>query len=134
MRSAGAAWEGAAAAAIVTTARGVLIGRRGDRSPPWTFPSGKIETGESPEDAAVRETMEVTGLGIRAEGIIGSRRHPGTGCLIVYVAPTPVSDKDGVADGIELVEVRWAGLAEAAELMGDMSEAVLRYLIRSLDG
>ena len=62
------------------------------------------------------------------------RRHPGTGCLIVYVGATPVSDKDGVADGIELVEVRWAGLAEAAELMGDMSEAVRRYLIRSLDG
>jgi hypothetical protein len=72
--------------------------------------------------------------GVRAEGIIGSRRHPGTGCLIVYVAATPVSDKDGVADGIELVEVRWAGLAEAAELMGDMSEAVRRHLIRSLDG
>ena len=126
--------QGAVAAAIVTTAKGVLIVRRNDGKPPWTFPSGKIETGESPEDAAVRETREETGLGIRAEGIIGSRRHPRTGRLIVYVAATPVSDPDGVADGTELAEVRWAGLAEAAELMGDMSEAVRRHLVRSLDG
>jgi 8-oxo-dGTP diphosphatase len=87
-----------------------------------------------PEDAAMRETREETGLAVRAERIIGSRRHPDTGRLIVYVAATPVSDKDGVADGIELVEVRWAGLAEAVELIGEMSEAVRRYLIRSLDG
>jgi hypothetical protein len=53
---------------------------------------------------------------------------------MVYVAATPVSDPAGVADGTELAEVRWAGLAEAAELMGDMSDAVRRHLIRSLDG
>ena len=126
--------QGAVAAAIVTTAKGVLIGRRNDGKPPWTFPSGKIETGESPEDAAVRETREETGLGVRAEGIIGSRRHPRTGRLIVYVAATPVGDGIRIADGIELTEVRWAGLAEAAELMDDMSETVRRHLIRTFDG
>jgi 8-oxo-dGTP diphosphatase len=134
MKSAGAAWQGAVAAAIVTTTKGVLVGRRSDRNPPWTFPSGTIESGESPEDAAVRETREETGLGVRAEGIIGSRRHPRTGRLIVYVAATLVGDPDAVADGIELTEVRWAGLAEAAELMGDMSETVRRHLIRTFDG
>jgi 8-oxo-dGTP pyrophosphatase MutT (NUDIX family) len=134
MDSAGVAGQAAVAAAIITTAKGVLTGRRNDGNPPWTFPSGTIETGESPEDAAVRETREETGLGIRAEGIIGSRRHPRTGRLIVYVAATPVGDPDGVADGTELAEVRWAGLAEAAELMADMSETVRRHLIRSLDG
>ncbi len=35
----------------VTSALGALIGRRRDGTPPWTFPGGKIEPGESPEDA-----------------------------------------------------------------------------------
>jgi len=46
----------AIAVAIVTSHLGALVGRRRDGSPPWTFPGGKIEAGESPEGAAVRET------------------------------------------------------------------------------
>jgi hypothetical protein len=34
---------------------GVLVGRRNDGQPPWTFISGEIEPGESPNDASVRE-------------------------------------------------------------------------------
>ncbi len=52
------------AAAIVTSRLGVLAGRRRDGNPPWTFPAGKVEPGESQEDAAVRETWEETGLRI----------------------------------------------------------------------
>jgi 8-oxo-dGTP pyrophosphatase MutT (NUDIX family) len=50
------------AAAIVTSHLGVLVGRRRDGTPPWTFPAGKVERGESREDAAVREAWEETGL------------------------------------------------------------------------
>jgi 8-oxo-dGTP pyrophosphatase MutT (NUDIX family) len=49
-------------AAIVTSDVGVLVGRRNDGKPPWTFIAGKIEPGESPADAAVREVKEETGL------------------------------------------------------------------------
>ncbi len=71
-------------AAIVTSRLGVLVGRRWDGDPPWTFPAGKLEPGERPEDAAVCETWEETGLRIRAGGVIGSR--------IVYVAAAPADD------------------------------------------
>lgn len=35
-------------AAIVTSGRGVLAGRRNDGKPPWTFIAGEIEPGEGP--------------------------------------------------------------------------------------
>jgi 8-oxo-dGTP diphosphatase len=63
----------AVAVAIVTCDRGILVGQRRDGNPPWTFPGGKIEPGESPEGAAVREALEETGLRVRATGVIGSR-------------------------------------------------------------
>jgi 8-oxo-dGTP pyrophosphatase MutT (NUDIX family) len=31
----------------------------------WTFPKGHVEAGESPEEAAVRETKEETGLSVK---------------------------------------------------------------------
>lgn len=134
----------AVALAIITSRLGILVGRRRDGSPPWTFPGGKIELGESPEDAAARETLEETGLRVRAIGVIGSRVHPLTGVRIVYVAAVPVSltglvideaatDSAASADS-ELVEVRWIGLAEAGELMGDMFAAVHRHLRQALEG
>jgi predicted NUDIX family NTP pyrophosphohydrolase len=45
-------------AAIVTSPQGVLLARRCDGKPEWTFPSGAQEVGELYADTAVRETLE----------------------------------------------------------------------------
>ena len=37
----------------------------------WVTPGGLIEPGEQPADAAVRETMEETGLRVKLTGILG---------------------------------------------------------------
>lgn len=51
-----------------------------------------------------------------------------TRCLIVCVATMPPHEIDAFAVGTdELAEVRWVSSPEAAELMGDMSEAVRQY-------
>jgi 8-oxo-dGTP pyrophosphatase MutT (NUDIX family) len=130
------------AVAVVTSRLGVLVGRRRDGTPPWTFPGGRIEPSEAPENAAVRETLEETGLRVRATGVIASRVHPRTGVRIVYVAAAPTSedevltremleDSAASADG-ELTEVRWVSLAHARELMDDIAEDVRLYLQRTL--
>ena len=37
----------------------------------WSFPSGYVDRGERVEDAAVRETLEETGLHVRLNGLVG---------------------------------------------------------------
>ena len=41
----------------------------------WEFPGGKIEAGESPEEAVAREVREETGLRVRAEQALGVIKH-----------------------------------------------------------
>lgn len=121
-------------AAIVTSPKGVLVARRQDGKPPWTFIAGEIEPGESPADAAVREVKEETGLQVVAGGVIGRRVHPKTKRTMVYMAATPTHGTDiFVGDEQELAEVRWVSLAEADELMGGMIyEPVHDHLSRTL--
>ena len=42
-----------------------------NRRAPWSIPKGLVEPGESPEDCAVRETREETGIQCRIVGSLG---------------------------------------------------------------
>jgi mutator protein MutT len=48
----------------------VLLQKRGD-SNKWGFPGGAIELGETPEEAAIRELKEETGLDVTIDSLIG---------------------------------------------------------------
>jgi 8-oxo-dGTP pyrophosphatase MutT (NUDIX family) len=122
-------------AAIVTSGLGVLIGKRNDGAPPWTFIAGEVEPGEQPADAAVREVKEETGLEVEAGAVIGERVHPKTQRTMIYMAARTVRGTDVfVGDHVELAEVRWVGLAEADELLPGMFGPVREYLARELAG
>jgi 8-oxo-dGTP pyrophosphatase MutT (NUDIX family) len=112
------------AAAIVTSDLGVLVGKRNDGKPPWTFIAGKIHEGESVADAAVREVKEETGLVVRpAMQEIGRRLHPITKTWMVYIACRPTEGTDVfVGDEEELSEVRWVSLRQLGELMGGQAK------------
>jgi GntR family transcriptional regulator len=117
-------------AAIVTSERGFLAGRRNDGKPPWTLIAGEIEPGESPEDAAIREVKEETGLLVGAGKVIGRRVHPATHRTMIYMSAYPKGPNLDlfVGDTDELAEVRWLTLAEADELLPGMYEPVRDYI------
>ena len=122
-------------AAVVTSNRGVLVARRRDGRPLWTFIAGEIEPGESPTDAAVREVKEETGLEVElaAGREIGRRVHPHTGRTMIYLACRPAGDLEPhVGDPDELAEVRWARLDEAETLLTGLYEPVREYLRRTV--
>lgn len=118
----------------MTSKLGVLVGKRNDGKPPWTFIAGEIGPGESPIDAAVREVKEETGLLVRAaEREIGRRVHPKTGRTMIYLACRPLGKTDVfVGDEDELAEVRWVGLEEAEELLPGMFAPVHSHLTQEL--
>lgn len=121
-------------AGIVTSERGVLIGKRTDGKPPWTFIAGEVELDETPSDAIIREVKEETGLRvISSHREIGRRVHPKTGRTMIYMACSPTGSTDVVlGDPDELEEVRWASLREVTELMPGVYEPVREYLAEQL--
>ena len=103
------AGQPAVAAAIVVSGGRVLMIRRrvAEGQLSWQFPAGKVEPGESPEEAAVREAYEETGLIVRVTRSLGQRLHPVTGRTMVYVACELVAGRAQVMDDREVAEVAW---------------------------
>lgn len=109
----------AIAAAIIVDRERVLLVCRREREGQllWTFPSGKVEAGESGEDAAARETREEVGLVVSPVKTLGERIHPSTGRRMVYVVCEVISGTAYVADTEELAEVEWCGRARVSKLV-----------------
>jgi 8-oxo-dGTP diphosphatase len=104
-------------AAIITKDGKVLMVRRAVKEGKlsWQFPAGGIEAGEVAEEAAVRETLEETGLTVKAVRLLGERVHPNTGRLMSYTACEVVSGEAHVADAEELDAIAWVALNEIPE-------------------
>ncbi len=118
------------ALAVVTAREGVLIGKRTEPPPPWSFIGGEIEDDETADVTAIRVVREDTGLQVKAGATLGQRTHPATNRLMVYVGCTPATREHGIEVGDEhhYTELRWAALSEAAEFMPDMNPRVLAHL------
>ena len=117
-------------AVIVSEGALLMIRRRvkeGDLS--WALPGGAIEDGETPEEAAVRETIEETGLTVTADRILGDRVHPKTNRQMTYIACHLESGEAFVGDEEEIAEIAWVKHVEIPEYVPyGLFEPVQAYL------
>jgi 8-oxo-dGTP diphosphatase len=94
--------------AVVHDAAGRLLLVRRGRDPHrgrWSLPGGRVEAGESPEQAIEREVLEETGLVVRAGAPVGRVRIQGNAvvydvldlaCTLVAPTEVPVAGDDAV--------------------------------------
>lgn len=119
------------AGAVIADAGRVLLIRRATPAGAllWTFPSGKVDPGESVSVAAAREAGEEAGVTVTPVVVLGSRVHPATGLRVVYVACRLLSGTAHPASPREVAEVRWVRLAELPRLVpGGVYGPVQAYL------
>ncbi len=71
----------------------------------WNLPGGRVETGESPWQAVVREVIEEVGLQIQVERVLGIYSVPERGDLVFTFLCVPVGGV--ILTSEEADEVRW---------------------------
>ncbi|RKT07634.1 8-oxo-dGTP diphosphatase [Streptomyces sp. 3211.6] len=105
-----------AAAVVVHEGRVLMVRRRiSEGRLSQQFPAGAVEPGEAREEAAVRETLEETGLAVKALKLLGERVHPDTGRLMSYTACEVAGGRARVVDTDELAELAWVARADISE-------------------
>ena len=83
----------------------------------WTFPGGFVEWGEAVDRAAVRETMEETGLDVELDGILGVYSYDGAPVVIIVYRARAIGGSLRTChenDRVEWVapaDIPWADLA-----------------------
>jgi 8-oxo-dGTP pyrophosphatase MutT (NUDIX family) len=92
----------------------VWRGLRGD----WTFPKGKLDPGETYEQAACREVVEETGLSCRTSRFIGTTEYlhrKGRPKVVAYFLMSEVAGAFTPNDEVD--ELRWCTVREAERLL-----------------
>lgn len=117
---------------IFNDKREVLLQRRGDFDK-WGFPGGAVELGETPEQAAIREVKEETGLEVEIRRLVGiytdcDTEYPNgdKAQSICIVYEFQVVDGELVCDGGETLELKWFSLDEEPELFCKQHEETWR--------
>lgn len=124
------------AGCFVIDAGRVLLLRRGimPRLGQWTFPGGYVDLGETPEQAALRETAEEVGMKVRLGALLGlfSDAANPLAAVAVYLAE-PGSERPGLS--AEATEVRYFAPHEIPwdELAFATTEASLKAWLKMRD-
>jgi 8-oxo-dGTP pyrophosphatase MutT (NUDIX family) len=99
----------------------------------WTFPKGKIERGESAEEAALREVTEETGFEcslVEPFACTSYRDRRGAAKTVCYWVMKVVGG--AFRPGSEVDELRWLTVAEAQRLLTYVRDRAILERLESL--
>ena len=86
----------------------------------WSVPGGRIEPGETDQQAVVREVREETGLEVACGPLLGRVERPGLAGTIIDIRDyAAVASGGELAAGDDAADIRWATPAEAVALDAD---------------
>lgn len=125
------------ASAIVLDGTGRVLLHRHRRIGRWMQPGGHLLAGEAPEDAAVRETREETGLTINHPGarpllahvdvhdVDAAHRHLDLRFVGIADSDTPLDPEDG-----ESRDIAWFDVDGAFDIADASCQAAIRAALR----
>jgi mutator protein MutT len=119
-------------AAVIERDGLVLIAQRkqgGQHALKWEFPGGKVEVGEAPEAAVVRELKEELGVTAHVDGEIARYEYQYSGRMPILLIFYRVTQFEGEARNLDFEQIAWVAGARLREydfLEGD-AEFIEKY-------
>jgi 8-oxo-dGTP diphosphatase len=100
----------------------------------WSFPKGKLEEGETFEEAALREVREETGMACRLVRFVGHTEYvdrKGRPKAVAYWVMEALGGS--FRPNHEVDELRWLNLAEAKSLLSYPRDAEMAAIVSAAD-
>ena len=116
--------------AVVFDAQGRLLMIQRGHDPGaglWSIPGGRIEPGETDEQALVRELLEETNLQVKVGIFVGRVQREGRGGAVIDIRDYAATVTGGtLRPGDDAADARWVTAAELARL--EVTEGLIEAL------